>query len=121
MSVKSMLNFDQKLITLMAALADPTRCAIVERLSVAPFSVGELAEPFDMSLAALVQHIQVLEKAGAIRTEKQGRKRQCKIDPQGMAVLKTWMNDRERFWQSQFDNLETILDEQENEKKEIGL
>jgi DNA-binding transcriptional ArsR family regulator len=107
-----MLNLHPQLTTLMAALSDPTRLAIVERLSVTPLSVGELAEPFDMSLAAIVQHIQVLEKAGAIRTEKRGRTRLCTIDTNGMGLLKNWLNDRERFWQSQFDSLEKFLDDE---------
>ena len=100
----------------MAALSDPTRLAIVERLSVKPLSVGELSEPFDMSLAAIVQHVQVLEKAGAIRTQKRGRTRICAIDPSGMAILKNWLIDRERFWQGQFDNLENFLDEQTDQE-----
>ncbi|MET3613473.1 DNA-binding transcriptional ArsR family regulator [Rhizobium aquaticum] len=105
-----MLNFHPKLAGLMTALSDPTRLAIVEKLSLTPLSVSEIAAPFDMSLAAIVQHIQVLEKAGAVRTFKQGRTRRCIIDTAGMAVLKNWLTDRERFWQGQFDNLEAILD-----------
>ena len=107
-----MLNLDPQLTALMSALADPTRRAIVERLSVTSLSIGELAEPFDLTLAAVVQHVQVLEKAGAIRTQKQGRKRQCMIDRKGMALLRMWISERERFWQKQFDNLETVLEEQ---------
>ena len=113
-----MLNFHPKLAGLMTALSDPTRLAIVERLSLTPLSVSELATPFDMSLAAIVQHIQVLEKAGAVRTFKQGRTRRCIIDVEGMAVLKNWLSDRERFWQGQFDNLEAMLDADAREKNE---
>jgi DNA-binding transcriptional ArsR family regulator len=105
-----MLNFYPGLPALMAALSDPTRLAIVEALSLSPLSVSEIAAPFDMSLAAIVQHIQVLEKAGAVKTVKQGRTRRCMIDPRGMAMLRDWLNDRECFWQGQFDNLEAMLD-----------
>jgi DNA-binding transcriptional ArsR family regulator len=109
-----MLNYDPRLATLMAALADPTRLAMIERLSVSPRSVSELAEPFGLSLAAIVQHVQVLEKAGAIKTSKEGRTRRCTIDPAGMALLKTWISDRERFWQAQFDNLAAFLDKKQD-------
>lgn len=109
--VKFMLNLDPKLPALMAALADPTRLAMVDRLSVSPLSVSELAAPYPMSLAAIVQHVRVLENAGAIRTFKQGRTRRCVIDTEGMAVLKEWIGSRERFWRGQFDNLETFLDQ----------
>lgn len=114
-----MLNFHPKLPSLLTALSEPTRLAIVERLSLTPLSVSEIAAPFDMSLAAVVQHIQVLEKAGAIKTFKQGRTRRCMIDRDGMAVLRNWLNDRERFWQGQFDNLEAMLDDEDrgNEEK----
>lgn len=114
-----MLNFNPKLAGLMTALSDPTRLAIVERLSLTPLSVSEIAAPFDMSLAAIVQHIQVLEKAGAVRTFKQGRTRRCIIDSDGMAILKNWLTDRERFWQGQFNNLEAMLDAQaQNDNEE---
>lgn len=115
-----MLNFYPKLPGLMSALSDPTRLAIVERLSLTPLSVSEIAAPFDMSLAAIVQHIQVLEKAGAVRTFKQGRTRLCIIDSDGMATLKSWLTDRERFWQGQFDNLGAMLDAEANKSKEEG-
>lgn len=113
-----MLNFHPKLAGLMAALSDPTRLAIVERLSLTPLSVSEIAAPFDMSLAAIVQHIQALERAGAVKTFKEGRTRRCVIDRDGMAVLRKWLNDRERFWQNQFDNLEAMLDGEDRRNKE---
>lgn len=113
-----MLNFNPRLAGLMTALSDPTRLAIVERLSLTPLSVSEIAAPFDISLAAIVQHVQILEKAGAVRTFKQGRTRRCVIDADGMAVLKNWLTDRERFWQSQFDNLEAVLEAEARNKKE---
>lgn len=112
-----MLNFHPDLVKLMAALADPTRCAIVERLSVGPLSVSEIAAPFDMSLAAVVQHIQVLEKANAIKTFKHGRTRRCVIDTQGMSMLKSWISEREKFWRHQFDALEAVLDAEAEQEK----
>ncbi|MBG1233697.1 helix-turn-helix transcriptional regulator [Aestuariivirga litoralis] len=94
----------------MAALADPTRRAMIERLSQRPSSVSELAAPFSMSLAAVVQHIQVLESCGAVITEKRGRVRQCKVNMKALAQIGSWINERQRFWQEQFDNLDTLLD-----------
>ena len=83
--------------TLLRALADPTRRAIIERLSQSPASVGELAKPFDMSLAAVGQHLQVLEAAGVIASEKVGRVRICRVEPGGMDPLALWIEARRQF------------------------
>ena len=80
-----------------------------ERLSQRPHSVSELAAPFDMSLAAVVQHINVLETAGAVTTEKRGRIRKCKMNMTALATISSWVNERQRFWQEQFDNLDALL------------
>jgi len=105
-----MLNHQDPLSTLMSALADPTRRAMIERLAQKPHSVSELAEPFDMSLAAVVQHINVLENCGAVITEKRGRVRRCKVNMAALTTISSWINERQRFWQEQFDNLDTLLD-----------
>lgn len=76
------------------ALADPTRRALVERLSERPHSVSQLAEPLGVSLTAVGQHLQVLEEAGIVKTEKLGRVRSCQLLPQGMAVLQRWLDQR---------------------------
>ena len=105
-----MLNHQDQLSGLLAALADPTRRAIVERLSQRAQSVSELAEPLDISLAAVLQHVQTLEACGAIITEKQGRTRRCRINASAFSAIQDWISERRRFWHSQFDNLEALLD-----------
>jgi DNA-binding transcriptional ArsR family regulator len=77
---------------LFHALADPARLAMVERLSRGPCSVGELAAPLPMTLAAALQHVQVLEKSGLIATEKVGRSRLCRLAPDGLPALQGWLD-----------------------------
>lgn len=105
-----MLKF-QQIDSLLRALADPTRRAIVERLSQSPAPVGELARPFDMSLAAVMQHLQVLEGAGVIATEKIGRVRTCRLEPGGMDPLAAWIEARRHPSERKLDRLAAFLDE----------
>ena len=93
------------------ALAEPTRRAIVERLSKGPATVSDLAAPFDMSFAAVVQHLQVLESCGLIRSEKVGRVRTCRIEPQGLAPLADWVAQRRAFMERRLDRLGELLAE----------
>lgn len=93
------------------ALAEPTRRAIVERLSGGPATVSDLAAPFDMTFAAVVQHLQVLEGCGLIRSEKVGRVRTCRIEPQGLAPLADWIAERRGFMERRFDRLGELLAE----------
>jgi DNA-binding transcriptional ArsR family regulator len=93
------------------ALGDPTRRAIVEKLSVRPLTVTRLAEPLDITLAAVVQHLQVLEKSGLVRTEKVGRVRTCRIEPAGLSVAERWLDDRRATWERRFDRLGNLLAE----------
>ena len=93
------------------ALAEPTRRAIVDRLSRGPATVSDLAKPFDMTLAAVVQHLQVLEGSGLIRTEKIGRVRTCRIDPAGLNTLGDWVAERRTFIERRLDRLGEILAE----------
>jgi DNA-binding transcriptional ArsR family regulator len=83
-------NLDQ----MFQALADPTRRVMVERLSRGSASVSELAAPFAMSLPAIVQHLQVLEQSGLVRTQKIGRTRTCTIDTGSLSLVEKWLNDR---------------------------
>ena len=94
------------------ALADETRRALVERLSRGPASVTDLARPHDMSLAAVVQHLQVLERSGLIRTEKVGRVRTCRIEPAGLDVAERWIGERRSLWERRFDRLGEVLGEE---------
>jgi DNA-binding transcriptional ArsR family regulator len=102
--LKFMLKYLEVDATLRA-LAEPTRRAIVDRLSEGPTSVSEIARPFDMSLAAVVQHLQVLEEAGIIRSEKLGRVRTCTLQPDGLRPLSRWLSDRRNLMERKFDRL----------------
>lgn len=93
------------------ALADPTRRAMVERLTRGPASVSQLAEPFAMSLPAVVQHLQVLEASGLVRTEKVGRVRTCQIDTAGLRLVERWVSERRTRTERQLDRLGEVLAE----------
>lgn len=93
------------------ALGDPTRRSIVERVSQAPASLSRLAEPFGITLAAVVQHVQVLEESGLLRTEKVGRVRTCSVDPAGLDAIERWVRDRRSTWDRRLDRLGEILAE----------
>lgn len=93
------------------ALGDPTRRAMMERLSAGPASVSQLAEPFNMTLAAVVQHLQILEESGIVRTEKIGRVRTCRVDPKGLDAVEKWINDRRSRWEKRLNQLGDLLDE----------
>lgn len=95
------------------ALGDSTRRAMMERLSEGPMSVSLLAEPFKMSLAAIVQHLQILEEAGLVKTEKVGRVRSCRIEAEGLDLAAIWIDARRPEWARKLDRLEDILDESE--------
>src|SRR3954467_13345982 len=99
------------------ALAEPTRRAIIEQLAGGPSTVSALAEPFDMTLAAVMQHLRVLEEGGIIRTEKVGRVRTCRIEPAGLNAAAQWIADRRALWERRLDRLGEILAEQEKGRK----
>lgn len=91
------------------ALGDPTRREIVEMLSAGPFSVSRLAAPLDISLTAVIQHLQILEEAGLVHTQKIGRVRTCRLDAPGFSVLKQWIDDRRSMWERRLDRLGDLL------------
>jgi DNA-binding transcriptional ArsR family regulator len=93
------------------ALGDPTRRAIMEKLSQGPISVSRLAEPLDITLAAVVQHLQVLEESGLVQTEKVGRVRTCRIEPAGLSAAEKWIGDRRSMWEQRLDRLGDLLAE----------
>ena len=97
------------------ALGDPTRRAIVEKLSEGPISVSLLATPLSITLAAVVQHLQVLEESGLVHTEKIGRVRTCHIEPAGLSAAEQWIAERRTIWERRFDRLGEILDETSDE------
>ncbi|HEY8617364.1 metalloregulator ArsR/SmtB family transcription factor [Phenylobacterium sp.] len=94
---------------LFQALADPTRRAIVERLSRGPASVSDLARPFRISLPAVVQHLAVLETAGVVRSEKIGRVRTCHLDAAALSRAEQWIHDRRTAWSHRLDRLGDYL------------
>jgi DNA-binding transcriptional ArsR family regulator len=98
------------------ALGDPTRRAILEKLSQGPVSVSRLAEPLKMTLAAVVQHLQVLEESGLVQTEKLGRVRTCRIEPAGLSVAEQWIGERKSMWEHRLDRLGDLLAEPDNKK-----
>jgi DNA-binding transcriptional ArsR family regulator len=106
-----MLNQSVDLDRTFQALADQSRRTMVERLTLGPASVSELAEPLAMSLAAVLQHVQVLESCGLVRTEKVGRTRTCRIERLAMAAAEQWITDRRRGWEARLDRLGDILNE----------
>jgi len=92
------------------ALGDPSRRAIVERLSTGAVSVSSLAKPLDITVAAVVQHLQVLERSGLVRTTKLGRVRTCRIDPKGLTVAEQWIEERRSQWERRLDRLGALLE-----------
>jgi DNA-binding transcriptional ArsR family regulator len=97
------------------ALADPTRRALVERLSVAPASVSELAMPFSVSLTAIGQHLNVLETSGLVRTRKVGRVRTVELVPDRLAVAERWFASHRERWERRLDRLGALLAEEDDE------
>jgi DNA-binding transcriptional ArsR family regulator len=93
------------------ALGDPTRRAIVEKLSEGPLSVSRLAIPLHITLTAVVQHLQVLEESGLVRTEKTGRVRTCRIQTTGLSVAEKWIGDLRSQWERRLDRLGKLLAE----------
>jgi DNA-binding transcriptional ArsR family regulator len=112
-----MLNQQHDLDRLFRALADPARRAIVERLSRGPAPVSELARPLPMSLPSVMQHLDVLEAAGLVRSRKIGRVRTCAIEPQALSQAELWINARRIEWQHRLDRLGAYLAEMKREEE----
>lgn len=104
---------ESDLNAIFGALANPTRRALVEQLAGGPESVGDLAEPHDMSLAAVSKHLQVLEDAGLISVEKDGRVRRCHLDAAPLSDAFGWLTRYRVFWEDRFDALEDHLEKDE--------
>ncbi len=110
-----MLNQLLSLDLTFAALADPSRRSMVERLSRGPASVKELARPLSMSLPAVLQHLQVLQDSGLVRSEKAGRVRTCRLEPAALSAAEGWIADRRRGWEQRLDRLDEYLKEEGTE------
>ena len=109
---------DLDLDRVFQALADPGRRVMVERLSRGPASVSELAKPFTMSLAAVVQHVQVLEASGLVRSAKVGRTRTCSINPAALRSAEQWISERRTLWERRLDQLGDYLADTANDAPE---
>lgn len=110
-----MLNQPTNLDLMFQALSDPTRRAMIDRLSRGPASVSELAKPFDMSLPAVVQHLQALENSGLVSSQKVGRVRTVQIQPDALSLAEQWINDRRTMWVKRLDRLGDMLAETADE------
>ena len=106
----------QALDRVFQALSDPSRRAIVERLSRGDASVSELAQPLAMTLAAVVQHVQLLEASGLIRTQKTGRVRNCRLERDVLSQAETWLSQRRAMWEDHLDRLGEVLAQKKAER-----
>ena len=106
---------DDSLSTTFAALADPTRRAILARLATGEATVGELAAPFDISLPAISKHLKVLQRAGLIEQGRQAQWRPCRLTPEPLRDLADWVAQYKRHWEESFDRLDDYLKEIQKE------
>lgn len=106
-----------RLSTTLAALADPTRRAILARLALGETSVTELAEPFEMSLPAVSKHLKVLERAGLIARGREAQWRPCRIEPAALKHVDDWLEEYRRFWTESFDRLDDYLRELQTKER----
>lgn len=117
-----MVTFSEELLDkTFSALAHPIRRAILTRLARdGSASVSDLAEPFDVSLMAVSKHLKVMDEAGLIRREKDGRVHRCSFDPEAMDVAKEWIERHRRFWTRQLDSLATYLEVPDRDRGQVG-
>ena len=114
--LRLMTKYSPQLDSIFHALADPTRRAVLARLARGPASVGVLAEPFDMALPSLMQHIKKLEDGGLIETRKEGRTRQCALRPDALAPVEDWLSAQRDMWNGRLDRLEAYIETLTKEK-----
>jgi DNA-binding transcriptional ArsR family regulator len=108
---------DRTLNAVFAALADPTRRAIVRRLASGEATVGELAQPFTMSFQAVSKHLHVLEQAGLVNRSRRAQQRPCRLRPEALAYASGWLGDYRSLWESSFDRLDEHLSTQKGSPK----
>ena len=116
--LKLVLNESPQLDLAFQALADPTRRGMLARLSRGPASVSELARPLPISLPAVMQHLQMLEASGLVRSEKKGRVRTCRIEPQALGRAERWIAEQRALWEGRLDRLEDYLATLKEETKD---
>lgn len=103
-------DLDPDLNSTFSALADPTRRAIVSRLCDGPKSVSALAEPFDIALPSLLKHVRVLEASGLVSSQKSGRVRTCRIEPEALQATQAWLVQHIAAWESRLDRMEAHIE-----------
>jgi DNA-binding transcriptional ArsR family regulator len=103
------MNDERRLDTLFQALSDPTRRAVLARLSAGPEQVSELAKPFGMALPSFMEHLRKLEDGGLIETRKEGRTRWCALKPGALTPARDWIEDQRALWNARLDSLEDYL------------
>ena len=113
-----MLNQSTQLDQMFQALADPSRRGMLERLCKGPASVSDLAVPFKMSLPAVLQHLQVLEQSGLVKTEKVGRVRTCRIGARRLEEVAEWIERYHQLWDARFGELDQVIEELKREKSD---
>jgi|SRR3954452_2003074 DNA-binding transcriptional ArsR family regulator len=104
-----MLNDSLQLDRAFQALSDPVRRGMLARLSCGPASVSELAEPFSISLPAILQHLKSLEDSGLVRSAKKGRVRTVQLEPKTLSTAESWIAERRSEWEAQLDRFENYL------------
>jgi len=110
----------QQLDHTFSALADPTRRAILARLALGEATVGELAEPFEVSLPAISKHLKVLETADLIVREKRAQQRVCRLKPETLKTASDWIEQSRRMWEERFDRLDAYLRELQSKENNNG-
>jgi DNA-binding transcriptional ArsR family regulator len=111
-----MPNYQPPLDQMFQALADPTRRAMIQRLSCGPASVSDLAAPLPMSLPAVVQHLAVLQASGLVKTRKSGRVRTCTLDASALSQAEQWIHQRRAEWERRLDRLGDYLAQTEDDQ-----
>ena len=111
------MNRSDRLDATFTALADPTRRAILARLSLGETSVTELARPFAMSQPAISKHLKVLERAGLISTGQDAQRRPRRIEAKPLAEVNDWLDGYRRFWEASYERLDVLLDELKTQRK----
>ena len=114
------MGYASSLDATFAALADPTRRAILARLASGEASVTELAEPFAMSQPAISKHLRVLEHAGLISRGRDAQRRPCRIEARPLAEANGWLEGYRRFWEESFERLDSVLEEMKTQEKKRG-
>jgi DNA-binding transcriptional ArsR family regulator len=113
--LKRVLNDSPHLDRAFSALADPVRRGMLARLSRGPASVSQLAQPFSISLPAILQHLKALEESGLVRSEKKGRVRTVRLDAEKLAFAESWIAERRAEWEAQLDRFENYLQTLKND------